>query len=260
MAEQTNPAQRLLEIFTTARTQGYPFLNGWAMTFNLLIPATRDLLPPDVEIQVVEHLVQVSRLIDEVEKKILEIEGDDAADYVSPFPRFRACLRLNNVNSRLIDSMTQITDSDITVLRFCSKLLSRHYSEPCLDEGLTEINKEIEELYTQIAGSDLPEELKSLLLDLTHALRSAVHEYRIRGAKRLREGIEEILGKLVVNRDVAETAVATEEGGRFSRIFWKTVTLTKYAPQVWKGIETVTPVMKLLISPEPTDKDVLPPY
>lgn len=145
------------------------------------------------------------------------------------------------------------------LLRFCSKLLARHFPEPKLNDELKEILAEIEQLYTQVLESDLPADLKTLLLDLIHALRTAAHEYRVRGPERLSEGIESVLGKLALNRGAAERLDQTEEGNRFSRTFWKTVALLKYAPDVRAVIETVAPAVKFLIGSVPSSDDVPPP-
>lgn len=261
MSDQTNPAQRLLEIFSEARETRHLFINGWARVFDIrpFEPSANDKqVPRDVEIEVLEHLTELSRLIDDTEKKVREVVGEDAEDYLVPFPRLRAVIRMQYLQHTLADATASVTDSDLTVLRFCSKTLARHFAEPRLDEDLKAISQEIDELYGQVLEAELPAELKSLLLDLLHALRTTVHEARVRGADRLREGIESILGKLAVNRETAAAVSATEEGGRFSRIFWKTVSLTKFAPGVWKVIETVAPAVTLLLGSGPTDSDVPP--
>lgn len=69
MTEQTNPAQRLIEIFTAAQSQQHPFLTGWAFVFELISPPDRGF-DARAEADTLEHLVQLSRYVDEVEQKV----------------------------------------------------------------------------------------------------------------------------------------------------------------------------------------------
>lgn len=258
MSEQNNPALRLLDILQRAKSQQGQGLIGWANVFGL--QGRSDSISPDVEAQTVEHLIQLWKLIGELEEKIRTSVEDDLEDYLEPFPRIRDAIRVTRASSgRTSDSLGQISSSDLTVLRFCAKVIGKDHSEPDIRQELDDLLKDVDKLYKEIEGSDLPGEMKSLLLDLLHTLRTAVHEYRVRGITRVREAIASMLGTLIINKQEVQIVSKTNAGARVLQIFWRTVSLVHYAPEVKKVIEAVAPVAKLLLGHAPNPNDIPPP-
>jgi hypothetical protein len=258
MPEQNNPALRLLDILQRARTQQSQFLIGWANVFEL--QARSDTISPEIEIAAAQHLVQLWKLVDEIEEKVRASGEEDLEDYLEPFSRIRDGIRfMRSTGGRLSETLNHITPSDLTVLRFCAKLIARDYPEPDIKQELDELLDDVNSLYKDIEESDLPAELKTLLLDLLHTLRTAIHEYKVRGIERIREAIATMLGTLIIHKSEVQQASKTSVGASVLRVFWKAVSLVHYAPEVTKIIETVAPVAKLLLGHAPGPDDVPPP-
>lgn len=138
MVESDNPAGRLHAIFLKAKTPcgGIAAVMCWVKVFDLVpdnSPVLQaQVLPSEIEMQLVERLIQLRLLIDDTEKALRSIEGTPDR-YFRPFDRLCQSVPITNLQSNDFNSMMNtITEGDMTVLEFCAERLSSFHVEPVI--------------------------------------------------------------------------------------------------------------------------------
>ncbi len=92
----------------------------------------------------------------------------------------------------------------LKTLEFCSLTLSRVFGEKvATTEALTELEKQLNELYASVADSNLDTFLKAKILDGLNDVRNAIHEYRITGVKGVEKAISALGVMAASNADAA---------------------------------------------------------
>lgn len=237
-----NPAGRLHYLFKRART-GDKTANGYEVWAAVLkVPFSRDNPNDNTEGEVLGHVLQIRKLIDETEQRLRNIENLDTELYLQPFPSLRHVMRFSSMNvSNYANSlMSQISDGDMTVLAFCAAKLSEFPAEPVIaEELLKELLEDVNALYDQVLESSLEASLKTLILEQLQSIRIAIHEYYIRGIARLREELEKSIGALVVNEDLIKRSNDKEEVKKFGGIITNMATYISIAANLSKLAEMV---------------------
>lgn len=243
-AKKNNAANRVLNILEEARVaasknasqSGY---RVWAEVFNISIEGNS--VPPEAEETVTSSVLQLRKLIDEVEEGLRRFEGLDLELYLKPFPRLREVTRLSLLPStNFYANLTQLTEGDMTVLAFCAAKIAELPSEPVVtEEQLKELLEDVNALYDQVLESSLESELKRIILGQLNGIRTAIHEYHIRGIARLREELEKSIGVLVLNEDLIKQSNDKEEVKKFGSIITNMATYISIAANLSKLAEMV---------------------
>jgi hypothetical protein len=228
--ETTNPAGRLHLILSSAFERSKPNPNiSASVLWSLVFEIAQD---PDYEIEVITKLLQLRLLIKETEESLRSIEGL-TEKYFRPFDRIRpiadrSLTSLSGINAQSV--ISGITEGDMTVLEFCSEKLDERHAEPVINEAeLQEILLEVNSLFDEVAGAQIDAELKSFVLDSLEAIRRGINEYRIRGPKRLKEALADVIGNLAVNRDVVKAGSKVESVGRFEKLCYRFAAVVSFA-------------------------------
>lgn len=237
MAKTDNLAGRLYEILDATRKVRSPDLTDntarcrYAKVFGLSNGNT---------VEIVHRLFQIHRLFDEVLLIMRSISDFDEELYLNPLSNLRFAVPLHNIETEWGKCAPHLSDAHMTALAFVAHELSRRPSEGSVNsEDLNQLLTEIDELYKDVMESSLDPDLKLLILERLEAIRQAIHEYRIRGIKRLREELAASIGTLIVNEDLIKQSGNKEEVQRFGKIINNLATYVSLASNVMKIAETV---------------------
>ena len=234
-AEQNNPAGRLYtlvsRVIEESRTRGdIAASHLWAAVFE--IPAKQGVaLSGEGLYEVISRLLQLHRLIDEAEESLRNIEGLHER-YFRPFPRIRALPEQSFVSlaSNIKGTLREITEGDMTVLEFCSERLGQQHEELIIDEAeLKQILENVTSLFNEVQQADLDPDLKTFILDGLESIRRGIYEFRIRGPKRLKETVGEIVGSLYVNYKTVQAAGEDESLEKFNKLFNRLSAMVTFA-------------------------------
>ena len=251
MPETDNPAGRLHALLTAAKkhdtNQNGLFI--WGQVFGYRVDFSKEALSAEVEIEVTQKILQTRQLVEEAEAAIRAIEGPNQEIFLRPFPRIREAFRINIIGKASYRGLlNHISEGDMTVLEICSGELSRLHAEDVIEQGqLEQLLEDINALFDQIQQSSLPDILRIFLLDLLESMRRAIQEYRIRGARRLKEELEKIVGALVVNGSEIEKAKDAEEVSRFAQVFSAFVAMVTFANKATPLFGPVVRVINYLL-------------
>jgi hypothetical protein len=239
MDKTDNPASRLIAIYEKARSvqtqnPNIPARAGWAYVFE--IPTDGQNLTVSNEIELIHRLIQLIKLVDETEQALLSIEGINHERYLTPFPAIRQTISLTTLSQAF--QPHAVTDTHMVILGFCEEKLAEYHLEPKIEEEqIKNILDEINNLYEEVRASSLHENLKRIILEQLEHIRRAIHEYRIRGAERLREELVTIIGNYVLNREFIEQANDNPEVGKYKSLLSNFASMVAFASHTTKLIE-----------------------
>jgi hypothetical protein len=93
----------------------------------------------------------------------------------------------------------RILDRDTHALQLCSDLLGQRFQEQLVDKDtLHDLSQKVDDLYSEVRDSDLDQNLKRTILDGLQAIRTAIHDYTVRGAEGLQEALSTAIGQYVI--------------------------------------------------------------
>lgn len=237
-----NPAGRLYKLLRAAKeVSGGSGYTVWGEVFG--IQGIKIKSPPsdDHVIEVIHGVVQLKELVAEIEGKLEKIEGINLPLYLAPFARIKEAIKVGHLPmSPYSNVLHPISEGDLMVLVFCAEELARHYSEQRVDEVLlADIFAEVTILFNEVANSDLPQQLKEFILDQLEVIRRGISEYKIRGIERLRETLGELIGAIVIKRDILDVSKEQPEVGRFGGIVARLMSAVTFAADSATLIETI---------------------
>jgi uncharacterized protein with HEPN domain len=237
MKNDFNSAKRLHSILLQAKEQreDWSVQRVWASVFQI----DENDLP-----KIFYQLALLQELTNEVEKEIRNLDVDHDV-YLQHMARIRQALAHPNFQSHWGAVKQHLTEAALLSLQFCAESLKRHSAEIVVPEDeLRIIQKDIDELFQQIADGDFNKKLKTVLLDMLEAMRRAINEYRIRGAKGLREELFTVLERFQRNFDLIREHKDEPVVGAFWQVLTKYDTLTSVyvnAPQIIAGFQKMLP-------------------
>ena len=65
-------------------------------------------------------------------------------------------------------------------------------------DTLKDLSQKVDDLYSEVRDSDLDQNLKRTILDGLQAIRTAIHDYTVRGAEGLQEALATALGQYMI--------------------------------------------------------------
>lgn len=248
-----NPASRLHELLNIARQQAgtESTRKAWCVVFDIDNPNHEQSL-----FRVLEYLVALRKLFREVENLLRQIPTVNESLFIEPIVRMSKVVNLNGLHLHWSNYLQLISTEDMHSLIYCEDLLSRH---PELEENeippndIQEILNELNSLYESITASALPENLKTVLLNLIRDMWNSIHEYRVRGASALHDALEKSVGVLAINREIVEENSTSEEVQTLGRMLIKIdklYTFAKKAKPLLEAAGNILPdIMTRLLRP-----------
>lgn len=254
-----NSAGRLHELLNQAKSKpDGSGLNVWGRVFGV---ATQQNLTPEMEVQTMEHVIQLRMLIDQAQREISDIGDGDPSAYLKPFPRINDLTKPSLLTtSNYATFLNVVSDGDMGLLELASQRLSSLRRERVVPlEEMQELLADVNVLFDEVESSSLPAVLKLFILRQLERIRRAIQEFRIRGPERLDEVLRDIMGDLVLNADQMRETQGEAEAQELNKL-WQIVVrlahLVQYAPATIKVISAVAPYVPLLM---PGDPNAVPP-
>src|SRR5688572_14311496 len=168
-----NPAGRMLSILESAQEigrQGQKVRNVWC---NILKCSTDD--PPEL----FRRLAELNSLLDAVELQLRDVKGDKAPVYLRAFPPIREAICPVSLEQNWNDANRRLDMAVLTALELCALELPEE--GVVTKDELVSIRNSLDELYTKINESDLPQNLQAWLLDLISSAKRSIDLYEILG-------------------------------------------------------------------------------
>jgi hypothetical protein len=204
MAKNLNPASRILRVLeeTTSTTDNTQVLEAWANIFFIK------------EAQPIKRAVAVTQLLQAMHQE-LELASNGLAKASFSVSLYESAFsKIENAISPMIlpntwNSARQYLSAEVfTALAFCAEILPDEESQ-ISQEDLIEIQNQVDELRDTLATANLPARLRTLIEHHISLIENALSEYKIVGAKALREAGRAALGEIIEVR--AEISESKEE-------------------------------------------------
>lgn len=221
---KTNSIIRLRDILESAvafrpKTGGQSkYRDAWASVFDVDEPRSES-----GTLLLFERLLQLRALFSEVLESIMSIDGLDPALYVQPIHAMSKIVANVTVLDEEWGGYTHLLNpANMTALKFAEDQLSKHekFNEPIIPpDELESILTEANDLYNQVLDSKLSKPVKRILLDLIEDFRRAIHEYRVRGPKGLKDAMGKVIGVIATNQEEFEAHKDDKEFQAFTKLF-----------------------------------------
>ena len=196
MASPDNPAGRLYEIQDRACSfaqPNRPIKEVWAQVLGGYPADNGSLYYP---------LSQLIQLTQNAKKSVQQLTDVDQTLYLKPFENIERAFATTNLDQPWSEFKDRVDDATMIALRFVSDALSRMGTEDVIDpEVLSDLQSDVGSLLEKVLQSDLPDELKTVLIESLEDIRGAILEYRIRGADGLRRVLESSVGAVLRQRE-----------------------------------------------------------
>jgi hypothetical protein len=182
-------ADRLYRIISEVyATQNESMANVWAKVLHL---------PSSNRLDVFRGVLSVAELVNEVESVVRRNGGHASPLYLRALDQVRNILasgvdihrgHLNNI----------LKPEVVNDLEHCQAM----YLEADLEvvvpkERMESIKKRLEELFSEVAKANFPEELRNKILDLLEVIRQQISQFEIRGVTALHECLRQSLARLM---------------------------------------------------------------
>ncbi len=237
-----NPAGRLFKILSEAkaRNDSLPSRLVWA---NIL-----KIDPTDIS-TILLNISELINLIHLTKNAIQKIDGINHEIYLKPFTKLEGAFASTNFEIGWSSFRGQLDDATMVALQFCSDTLSRQISENEISkEELDALLKEVNELLSMIIKSNLPEEIKSFLIDNLENIRRAIITYRIRGALSLKYVLESNIGSFYFHREQIDKVIKSGDGATIFPVFFRVVDkLNKLVSFAINTKKLASPMINLLL-------------
>jgi len=199
------------------------------------------------ENEFLKRLIFLQELVEEFPKRIKSIEGLNTDLLLRRYNKVEQATQINNLSASWNNYRQHLDEATMTNLAFCAEELSRYENvRPIDQETLVNFDREVNELINKIqAEESLDPILKTILLDqLTIILRS-IQEYRIRGAKGLRESLAYFYGMFFFNHKLfakeKERDIIKETLGWVWKVTNVTLSAYKLVEIAYDGLKQLLP-------------------
>ena len=192
-----NPAGRLLSILERAVSLDQEWKQksareSWAQVL--------EINPNDAP-SVLRGIANVVNLPADITDAVKKLKGLDPKNLIGWIPKFLEPWSQMNLDVQFGGFMKTVDETMLSLLRICDDLLRNQAPEPIApEEQLKQIHIDVVSLATEIAAADIEENLKEYLLHFLTIIEVAISDYRVKGFKSLKAGLEQCVGALRVNR------------------------------------------------------------
>lgn len=204
MEVKNNPAGRLYDILELARRQNpkQPARKAWAVVFEVEPNDTGSLL---------QMLADLLKLVHETKTAIQRLDDVDQELHLRPFRTIEGLLSNINLEASWEHWQSRIDANTLYGLQFSADKLSRVSGFTQVDsDELVELRATVDALFNSVTDSQLPDELKALLLRNLESIRLSLVAYRVRGIEGIREEIERALGSVLLHKDEIQKSSARD--------------------------------------------------
>lgn len=228
----TDPAGRVLAIFERARRSSGGSIGTQYM-------ALFEIKPGDYR-ELFRKLGLAGETAEEV-AELLRVSGNQDFERIftaESLPTIKELFAPHNLDAPWDDFKKRILDRDLTALRYCSNLLSKHFEEASIpDSQLKEILAEVEALYSDVWMSELDKDLKKIALENLQNIKNAIHDYNIRGADGLQEALALVVGTAMISGPPAEASTTNlvEKSSKLIDLLIKALKLARAAKPLLKA-------------------------
>lgn len=251
--EKTNPMIRLNEILSKAQKvpsmedrSNVSFRKAWCRVFEI-----EECNSEKGMLDVLHNLLQLRQLFTDIINKLRSIEGIDEEMYLLPIVHVSGITsNLNLLDHPWATFSIYLSVENMTSLRYIQHTFSLHpeFDETKIpDDEITNILKDLNNLYELIFKSSLPSELKADLLDLIQELKQGIHDYRIRGVVTLKESLAKSVGVLVTNSEAITNNKDTEELEALARILTRIEKAYSFAVKVQPLLSAASNLLPALL-------------
>lgn len=244
MVKTNNPAGRLYQLLAEARAKS-------SSNHSILVWAEVLRVADGSEASTLQRFLQVIRLFHETKAALEAVEGLNHDLYLSEMHRIENLMFPSTLFRPWPEVKQSLTDTAMQALAFCAERLSQlPLNRDLGPDILAQLQADVEALAERVISSDaLDTEAKELLTDLLSVLREALIEYRIRGPARLREALEQLIGKLAVNWSKIERNQKASEVIEFSKLWTRFAEIVGLVSDIYQLAPAATDLMRGLLPP-----------
>jgi hypothetical protein len=235
-----NPAKKLYSILVTVNKipPNVPFLDAWATVFEIDTSNTAKIL------QKYGSLLELYSLTKSVIENHDRLNNDRNNSYINHIGAGLMSIHTTGSISNVINSLN---GEVMTALYYLSENISLIYdvnAEIISDNQVTEIIKDVDELIANIFASELPVEVKKLLVKNLNIIRESLQDYFISGIDGVRAALEQSLGSLIMNNQLITPEVENENVKGVFKIMTR---LNEFFSTVNGAKELIAPITKFFL-------------
>jgi hypothetical protein len=157
---------------------------------------------PNDKVQTLYVAAEIIQLFLNVKEDILKA-GLNPQIYLEPLNGFDFLFDKLFTDTSVSGRFSSLPSTSMQALLFCADNLSRINGDNNInEEEVNQIFHEVETLCSQVVDSDLPQELKSLLIENLEAIRKSIINYKIWGIEGLKKTLESSIGSVMYNGTV----------------------------------------------------------
>ncbi len=184
---------RILKKFTSGRPNNNLTYDAWANVFGI---------PPEQRTLVLYGIAGVHRLVDEAKAEVQAHPELNQGLYLEAITNIENALAKANLDSSWDSTKISFEGANATALAFVAEQFDRLSAELVVpDDVLAHLRSELEAVIAEILASDLPLELRNLLISNLEDARQAIVFYQLDGIDGLRKAAESAIGAIVVARE-----------------------------------------------------------
>jgi hypothetical protein len=250
MSDITSPGKRLQEILrgiaeeSTGPGRNRNQKDNWFKYFGI------DHTDHDANADLTDQLVNLRRLFDEVIDILVSVPNINKDLFVAPLFEMRVVATdMSLVPREPEHTFKHLRDDQLVKLDFIADYVGGlgEYNETVIPPALlVEIETEARNLSDQISDSKLNRNLKKILLDIVNDLLNAIHNYKINGAKGIKDSLAKASGAVFVNHGEFKTKEDQDELQKVANLMDLATKAYKAANTVhaiYVGITTVLPAL-----------------
>lgn len=231
MSTGSNPAGRFLRLLEAGKKL-QPAKNAGEAWAELLG------VPLDNKPLLFRRLARVIELPAIIRSRVERIPDINPAPYLLWLPDVEKAftgMAFDKPRQRFIQSIERATLHGLAV---CDEILSRHYPEREIDEGLVQkLRDECQLLFTEVLESDLAPEVRAYILKHLDLIDQALVDSVFQGAEPLEAAIRQTLGSVLFQKSIYKQTQQEPCGRRFWELMGKVAILVKVAEGAAKLIE-----------------------
>ncbi|HJQ30912.1 MAG TPA: hypothetical protein VJ866_01960 [Pyrinomonadaceae bacterium] len=244
MSEKDNPAERLYNLLTKAS----------AMEGGRVSRVLSEVLGIEIDShdEFCSAVIEFWRLFDDVIDRLSLVEDIDEEIFIKPIHRLRGAVPLMHLNGPWDSYKSAISDVDMRSLKHAIHELRRQPFPPKIEEDvLDKLEEDVAGLYDRIdeaEATDVPEELRTVILEGLWEILSAIRQHNARGATPLHRALLVNIGSLVVNSALFEQYKQAEAVSQYKSVVKKVWQVVPHAADVAGLIGAGYQVVKALLS------------
>lgn len=142
-----------------------------------------------------ESVAELIKLIRDVEEITIGLDDPNIELYQRVFPKLSEALAIINLHIQIEGVQQELNDDTMTSLRFLAGSLSTKSFENAIDgDSLELIRVKVEKLIRSAENTDLPKDLRKILIAHLTEIHRAITMYKVTGSGGLKKATERNIG------------------------------------------------------------------